>query len=145
MMQLLRDAKRRIAMLVARATLAAVNDGLKLQGLQLRLMADEVKDGVERFQNYGFTAHPHAGAEALVLFLGGNRDHGVAVAVDDRRYRLAGLQPGEVAVYSDEDQEEGGHRILFKRGRIIEIRCAELRIDASTSVVINSPSIEHNP
>lgn len=100
-MQAIRDVGRRVAMMLARGVLAAVSDGGGLQGLRLRLLADEEKDGIERVQQYGLTSVPLAGAEAVIVFLGGNRDHGLVVAVDDRRYRLRGLRGGEVALYDD--------------------------------------------
>jgi phage gp45-like len=59
---------------------------------------------------------PLAGAEAAVLFVGGIRDHALVVAVDDRRYRKTGLQPGEVALYTDQ-----GAYVLLKRGSVLEV------------------------
>ncbi|ECV7453773.1 phage baseplate assembly protein domain-containing protein, partial [Escherichia coli] len=46
----------------------------------------------------------NSGAEAVVLFPDGDRSHAVVVTVSDRRYRLKGLQTGEVAVYDDQGQ-----------------------------------------
>lgn len=39
-----------------------------------------------------------------LLFPDGDRSHAVVVTVSDRRYRLKGLQTGEVAVYDDQGQ-----------------------------------------
>jgi phage gp45-like len=125
--RLLGPLQRRIMLMVGRAVLAAVNDGTKLQGLQINLLADETRDDVERFQNYGYTSHPHPGAEAIALSITGTRDHVVVIAVDDRRYRLKGLQEGEVAMYSDE-----GDTIVLKRGRVIEVT-------AGTSLEVITP------
>lgn len=96
---------RRLGNMIARGTVAAVSAGSKMQGLQLRLLADEVKDGLEHFEPYGFTSHPGAGAEAVALFLDGDRSHGVVVVVADRRYRLTGLQAGEMAIHDDQGQK----------------------------------------
>lgn len=52
----------------------------------------------------GFTSAAQNGAEAVVLFPGGGRSHGVAVVVADRRFRLKGLARGEVALYDDQGQ-----------------------------------------
>jgi phage baseplate assembly protein V len=110
---------RRLRLMVSRGVITLVNDALKMQGVQVQLLADEVKDNLERFQNYGFTSHPHAGAEGVVVFAGGSRDHGLVIVVDDRRYRLKGLQAGEVALYTDE-----GDKIVLKRGNVIEVTAA---------------------
>lgn len=118
----------RIAHLAARAVLDLVDDGNGLQTVQLRVLRGETRGDVERLQSYGLSSHPHPGAEALAIFLGGNRDHGIVVQVDDRRYRLRGLAQGEVALYTDE-----GDKVHLRRGRQIEVV-------AGGSVTIDSPS-----
>ncbi len=141
---LLRPIRLQISNLVARGTVSLVYDEFKMQELQLKLLADELKDNIEHFQNYGFTAHPHIGAEALTLFLNGNRDHGVTLVVDDRRYRIKGLQQGEVAIYTDENDQGSGHSITLKRGRVIDMRCDVLNITADSSVSVNANAITLN-
>lgn len=126
----LKPVADRIKMMVARGVVKAVADSGGIQVIQAGLLADELRGGLERFQNYGFTSVPLLGADAAVVFLGGNRDHGIVLAVDDRRYRLKGLQPGEVAVYTDE-----GDKIVLKRGGIIEVT-------ASTKVRMVTPKLE---
>jgi len=91
---------RRVGLMVARGVLTLVNDALKLQSVQVKLLDGEVRE-MERFQNYGFSSQPHLGAEVAAVFVSGNRDHGLALAIDDRRYRVTNLQTGEVAIYDD--------------------------------------------
>jgi phage baseplate assembly protein V len=117
----LRDLIRRTRMSIGRAVLAAINDATGLQETQIRLMQDEVKGGVAHLQSYGLTVHPLPGAEGLVLFVGGNRDHGVAIKFDDRRFRIRNLAPGEVAVYTHENLLEGGHRIVLRKNQDLEV------------------------
>lgn len=97
---LLRPLSNRIANSIARAVVQVVDDNTKQQLLQIGVLAGEDIDEAERFQEYGFSSVPLAGAEAVVLFPNGDRAHPLVVAVDDRRYRVTGLQRGEVAVYS---------------------------------------------
>lgn len=122
--------------LIARGVVALVDAGSKLQGLQMRLTADEVKDGMEHFEPYGFTSNPQPGAEGVALFLGGDRSHGVVVCVSDRRFRLQALESGEVALYTDE-----GDFLHFKRGRVIEVETMTLKIKAQTGVDFDTPLI----
>lgn len=122
--------------ILARGLVALGNSASKLQSLQLRLLADEVKDNVEHLEPYGFTACPLAGAEALAGFIGGDRSHAVVIVVADRRFRLQGLKSGEVALYTDE-----GDFIHFKRGRIIDIETVTLNIKATESVNFDTPLI----
>lgn len=99
--RLLMPLQRRLRLMVSRAVVALVDDAAKLQTVQVKLLAREVRDGVEHFQPFGFTARPVAGAEGIFLSVGSCRDHGVVVVVDDRRYRPAGvLEEGESAMYT---------------------------------------------
>ena len=95
--KMLAPLRTRVANLVARAVVQLVNDGTKLQVVQLEVLEGETRDGCERFQEYGFTSVPLAGSEAVVLFVGGRRDHPLVVAVDDRRYRKKNLAAGSTA------------------------------------------------
>lgn len=121
---------------IARGVVVLAQAGRKLQSLQMRLTAGELKDNIEHFEPYGWTSCPHPGAEGLVLFLGGDRSHGVTVIAADRRYRLQALKPGEVAIYTDE-----GDRIHLKRGRVIDIETGTLNIKASQAVNFDTPVI----
>lgn len=130
----LRSIHNRVMLTVARAVVSLVDDDRKLQVVQLSLLKREIRDNIERFQNYGFTAKPHAGAEAVVVFVGGNRDHGLCIAVDDRRYRLKGLEDGEVALYTDE-----GDKVHLKRNRVIEVTTHTFKVNASAKCEFNTP------
>lgn len=128
---------RRISLMIGRAVLTAADDAAMRQRVQFSALQGEVKGDVERMQNYGFTSVPLAGAQVLFVSLGGNRDHPVAVSVDDPRHRVKGLQPGEVAIYTDE-----GDKIVLKRGRTVEITTQTLLVKASTKVRMETPVLE---
>jgi phage baseplate assembly protein V len=131
---------RRLGLTVSRAVLKLVNDASKLQGVQIALLDGEARATVERFQQYGFTGVPFPEAEALALAVGGSRSHMVVVAVDDRRYRMKGLQAGEVALYTDE-----GDYVLLKRGRIVEVKAGtKLRVDAPDAEFTGNVSVAGN-
>lgn len=136
---------RRIRLAIGRGVLNVVDDALRLQGLQITALADETWDRVERFQEYGFTSNPLPGAEAIIASVGGRRNHAVAVAVDDRRYRKRNLLAGEVALYT-----HLGDYIHLKNGRIVEIVAGtrvravapEVEVVASTKVTLTTPLTE---
>jgi len=121
--KLVAPLRRRVRLMISRAVLAAVNDAGGIQLMQVKLLDGEVRDGVERMQDYGFTSVPKAGAEGLMACVSGDRDHGIIVAIDDRRFRLKGLQAGEVALYTDE-----GDKIVLKRGRTIQITAGDISL-----------------
>lgn len=122
--------------MLARGSVVLANASKKLQTLQLRLTAREPKDNVEHFEPYGFTSCPEAGAEALVAFLGGDRSHAVAVMVTDRRVRLQGLKPGEVAIFTGE-----GVSLVLKNGRIAELTTGVFRVNADERIELNAPRV----
>lgn len=135
--RMLAPVSRAIGNMAARGTVALVNAASKMQSLQLRLLSDEVKDGVEHFEPYGFTANPHSGAEAVTLFFGGDRSHGVALVVGDRRYRLTGLQPGEVALYDDLGQSVH----LTRDGMVIDGAGLPILIHNTPSVTMDTTQV----
>ena len=113
-MRALARVANRIRMLVARGNVRLVDDAAGIQIVQVSAMKGETRAQLERFQAYGFTSVPFHGAEAVVLFVGGDRAHGLVLSIDDRRYRLQSLESGEVALYTDE-----GDKIVLKRDRKI--------------------------
>lgn len=133
----IRTLARRVRMISARAVVNLVNDGLKVQGLQIGVLSNETAD-VQRFQEYGFTSVPKDGAEAIVLAIGGVRSHGVVIATDDGRYRVKNLAPGEVALYTDE-----GDTIIFKRGKEIDITSGgKVKVNAADEVDVTAPMVK---
>lgn len=135
--RLTEDMRGKVRLMVGRAILAAIYDGGPIQTAQAKLLADETHDDMERVQEYGFTSVPLPGAEGVAVFVGGNRDHGLIIATDDRRYRLKGLPGGEVALYTDE-----GDTIILKRGNTVEITTQTLLVSASTKVRMVTPLLE---
>lgn len=126
----------RLRGMVGRAVVAVVNDALRVQGMQVQVLAGNVREA-ERFQNYGHTSVPHAGAEAVVLSVGGSSDHGVVICVDDRRYRLLGLADGEVALYDDL-----GQRVhLTRAGMVIQGAGLPITITDAPSVKMDVPVV----
>lgn len=127
--KLLAPLARRLGNMLARGAVSAVNSGTKMQSLQLRMMAGETKDNVEHFEPFGFTSKPLAGAEHVTVFMDGDRSHGITVVVADRRYRLTGLQDGEVALH-----DAYGNKAHFQKD-------GTLAVVASTKVQIASPLV----
>lgn len=117
-----------------RAT-AARNKHGKLIGVDMHGLAGESVSG-ELFQHYGFSSAPLAGAEYLVIPVGGNSKHAVVVASEDGRYRFT-LKDGEVSLYTDE-----GDYVHMKRGRVVEVVTDTLVIKAAIKVRIETPLVE---
>lgn len=118
----------RVRNMAARAILRVINDAAKAQAVQIELLDGESQDGVERFQNYGFTSVPHDGAEAVALAMGGLRSHVIVIACEDRRYRLTSMESGEVALYDD-------------RGQIVKLTRSGIEIVSPDEVKVTAPVV----
>jgi phage baseplate assembly protein V len=145
--------KRSVQLSIGRCVLASIKDSTGIQEVQVNLYAGEVKE-MERFQNYGFTSNPISTAEGICVFAGGNREHGICIALDDRKFRLKNLGNGAVALY-----DASGSKIVLTNDGKIEINAAsevainsaanvattgdsEVSVNSTTKTVINSPVTE---
>lgn len=120
----------RVKHMVARAYLHQTDDQPVTQEMQVEISRGEVRDKVDRLQNYGFTSVPLEGAEAIVLSIGGDRGHPVVVVCDDERYRHKELQAGEVAIYHHQ-----GDLIELLNDNVIHIKTAKKVFIESDDVV----------
>jgi len=142
---MIQEVKRHIARAVQnirlafRGKLTSTNSAPAIQLAQVAGLSDELLQNVELMQHYGFTSHPPAGTECVVLPLGGRNGHGIIVSTEHGDYRVKSLKSGELAIYTDE-----GDSMIFKRGRLIEVTTHTFRINASTAIEFNAPTITGN-
>ncbi|VUX47848.1 hypothetical protein DF3PA_80008 [Candidatus Defluviicoccus seviourii] len=124
----------------ARAVVHTTDAAGKIQRLQVEAMAGEVMDGAEHLQEYGFASNPLPGAEAVVTFGAGRRNHPIVLAVADRRYRLRAQAAGEVAIYDDQGQyvllARDGIRVFS--AQIVTVTGREIAIDATETVAMTA-------
>lgn len=119
-----------------RGVLKRINAGESIQTAQVAGLADETLQDIEHIQQFGFTSNPPVGTEAIIVPLGGTTTHGIIIATENGDYRIKSLAPGEVAIYN-----QSGASITLKAGKIINIECNELNINASSGVKITSPEV----
>jgi phage baseplate assembly protein V len=118
---------RAVSMMVARGVVRLVTDEKARQLLQVEVLKGELRDGVERMQDYGFTSHP-LGGDVVLVCTGGSREQAIAIVVDDRRYRIA-LEPGEVALYDDQ-----GQSVRLMRDGVVHVV-------ATTEAIVEGPTV----
>lgn len=128
-MNALASIRRAVSSILVRGLIRIVTDSGGIQTAQVTLLSGEVRDGVERFQNFGFTSNPPAGSEAVAVALGGDRGHLVIIAADDRVTRKRGLAPGDSAMH-----DASGQYVHLAGGTAINII-------ANTQVTITAPGI----
>lgn len=119
---LVEPALRRVKLLASRGVVRSSDDQRKALALDLAVLAGETVRAAERFAHFGMTSRPPTGSEVVVLFIGGNRDHPIVVADEDRRSRPTGtLAEGETLIYS-----AGGARVLLKADGTVEVTAGTL-------------------
>lgn len=138
--------------ILARGTVSVADGSKKMRVVQVRLLADEVRDDLEHIEPYGYTSEPHTDAEAFVLFFDGDRSHGITFCVADRRYRLKDLKPGEVAIFDDQGQKvhltrdgivvSTGKKLEATVGGTLTATVAGAATLKAASVKIDSPTVE---
>ena len=134
---------RRLRLMVGRAVVTAINDSGKIQTAQVKLLDGEVRDGVEVLHQHGFCSRPRIKPEGIYFSIGGDRDHGVMVAVGDRDSNRPDLAPGETVVYSNEDEDGNEHRIIFKNGREIHVMAGLTRLIVTPDgITIRTPALD---
>jgi phage baseplate assembly protein V len=129
--RLLRPIQNKIFLLLGRAILAAVNNAEGTQKVQIVALEGETITDAERMQEYGLETYPLTDAEVTMIFLNGNRDHGLAICVHDRRYRPKDLTVGEVVLYTHEDKTTP-FRFHLKSSRVAYLRADKSDIDVDT-------------
>lgn len=121
--------------LATRCRVMLADSSSRAQTLQAALLDGEPKDGLEHIEPFGFTACPMPGAEGVALFFGGDRSHGVVLAVGDRRFRIIELAPGESAQYNS----SGHHfRLYHDRAELVTPRYV---VKADDEVVFDTPKV----
>ena len=131
--RLLDPIRRRIATLVSRAVLAAVNAAPGCQTLQVTILADEPQVDVEHMEPYGFTSNPPAGAEGVILNVAGQRGAAVGLNFGNRSVRVTGLKSGEVCIFTDE-----GDKITLKRDRHMDVETLHLLVKAEEDIAMET-------
>lgn len=104
----------------------------------------EVRDDTPVLSLYGISSRPRPGADAAVLFLGGNRAAGVVIATSDGRFTIE-LAEGEVALHT----HDGSHVHVKLGGKIVVKAAVEVEMDTpllrvTGDVVASGISLVHH-
>lgn len=132
--KMMEPLRQRVLLMIGRAVLRAVETDGPFQRVTVAALADETHDGVEHFQSYGDYGHPLPGAAALLLALGGNRSHLMAM-IADTRFTPQGARAGERILY-----DHLGKFIYFRDDGTLEIRAPKIRIHGEHVKVIADKS-----
>lgn len=115
--------------LAFRGVITLVNAAGNVQLIQADALSGERLQDAELFQHYGFTSNPPPGTMAIVLPIGGKTAHGIIIATEHGAFRLKGLQSGETAIYT-----KNNDKVVIHIDGTIEVV-------AATKVQITSPLV----
>lgn len=96
--------------------------------IQAQVLDGETLDNIKRVEPYGFSYRAKVGAQAYLLFPGGDRSYGVAIVIGDRQYQMT-LEEGEVALHDDEE-----NYVHIMRGGVV-------RTKANTRAEVEAPLV----
>lgn len=136
--KLIAPLSNRVSSLVRQCKLTNINDNKQLQEVQVNALGSTY-DKLQRLQNYGFTSVPNTEAEGLLLSIGGNSNTSIIVVMDDSRYRITGLESGDVAIYDNKGQiiklTKDGISIETEQDAGVTIKCKKANIEADETLI----------
>lgn len=116
--------------MLARAVVRMITDSGGRQTAQVEATKGELISGMERMQEYGMSSYPPTeGTDCLVAFLGGNREQGMIIVAENRKFRIKGLEQGEVAIFDD-------------LGNVVHLQREQVLVKAVTKAKVVAPVIE---
>lgn len=104
--------------------------------VDMTLTSGETRRGVELMLPGGFSMLPAEGADLVVLEVGGNRNHLVAMVADDPALRIQGLAPGEFGF-----RDAAGQQVLVRATGIEITSPLPVRVESAERVVVEAPEI----
>lgn len=128
---------RRISNIFARGKLLKLTPG-KVPTAKVGLFANEIYDGLEFPQTFGFICYPPVNSEILAAFLGGNRDHGTILGIINRDLVPDTLEEGEVMLYHAFDASiklDKDSKIIIKNAN------ATVTVNTDGTITIDSPTV----
>jgi phage baseplate assembly protein V len=118
---------------LGRGRVTLVNDDGVIQTAQVQISQNELRDDTPRMAEYGLTSNPPIGTDAVVNFLGGDRNFGVIVATNHQASRPKGLSEGESMLY----QQNGLQIYLSNNELIVNATNLPVTINDATTCTIN--------
>lgn len=125
--------QRRLGLIVGWAKIHRVDSSQNAGAAQIELVAGEISDDVMMAESYGMTATPLPEALGVVLCIAGERDSAIVTHTPDPRYRPLNLPPGDVCLYTHQDDRTAGaeaaqHRLQLTADRTVVLTARRVKI-----------------
>jgi len=123
--------KKQLSSVITRAVVQTIDqDGGKMF-VQITGRANQVREGVEHLQQYGFRSKPLVGSRGIAACVGGKLNNSSVIVVDDKRF-------GDLPEYEDEESRQydnqGGHHRIFNNTHRMQSSDYEMRIDDDNKI-----------
>lgn len=114
--------------MIVRGVIKSINDSGSRQMVVATLLAGEVKDRIERIQQFGMSSNPPAGASGVFAAAAADRSRLVCIGENHPAHRPKNLPAGETKLYDAFEQF-----VHLRASGVIEI-------NAAGTVLINAPA-----
>lgn len=122
--------------MLRRVSLVDLDDSGPQQHMRLKGVAGEELKKIVRVQPYGFTSNPPAGAEGLLVSLGGRSDRAMVIGVEHPGKRPTGLGDGAAAIYGPDGSilkmvtqsvtlDAGGKDVVITNAKTVTVKAAD--------------------
>jgi phage gp45-like len=141
--QILRPINARFSQLIARGRVEAKEGDT----LQVQFQKEDIQDGIERIEPFGFYSNPGDAPEALILFPDGYRSRGIAIALTRKNLSKPTLLPGSATMTASDGTSvivEDGGKIAIQNNKNELISILVELIDKINSIAIETPTVQAN-
>ncbi len=114
-----------------RASLAGIDLAAPVQTVNAEALDGEALQQIEMFQQWGLRTAPPAGAQLIVLPIGGRTSAAVVIASEHGSYKFELGAQGEAALYN-------------QWGDVVHMKQGEIRMVAATKVTVDAPLLQVN-
>lgn len=121
-----------------RGNLIRANGARQVIILQMDGVSGESFNAAELFQQPGLRSIPLAGMQPIIVPLNGNSANGVVVAMSNGALFVADLQPGEVALFNENDGV--ANSLVLKNGKVAELTTQTFTVNAQV-INFNAPTV----
>jgi phage baseplate assembly protein V len=125
-----------------RGKLVRANAAKRVLLVQSEGAAGEQFNAIEAFQQPGLRSVPLPGMQTVVIPLNGRSAHGVVVAMSNGALYVTDLQPGEVALFNENDG--AANSLVLRNGKIAELTTGTYNIKATVGVNFDTPKVTMN-
>ncbi len=104
-------------------------------------------DGIRHLAQFGFSSHPPAQSDIVVLNIGGDRGNNVAIATGHQTYRPRGLAAGDVCLYDIRSGQtvsltSDGITLTDAWGNTVTMAQGEMTLTHDTKITLSAPIVQ---